>query len=150
MSAATRGPAPVSILGLSRFDGLPARSTIARWVNLSLSRPAEIALLFADARRARRLNRDYRRRDYATNVLTFGYQLRPVVVADIVLCVPVARREARERGITLRAHLAHLVIHGVLHAQGHDHVRAADARRMQRIETGLLARLGIADPYVAD
>jgi probable rRNA maturation factor len=140
--------ATVSILGLARFAGLPARSTLARWVRMALSHPAEITLLLTDARRARRLNCQYRRRDYATNVLTFGYQLRPVAVADIVLCVPVARREARQRGITLRAHLAHLVIHGVLHAQGHDHIRARDASRMQGLEIELLARLGIADPYI--
>jgi probable rRNA maturation factor len=104
-------------------------------------------LVLSDARQARRLNREYRRQDHATNVLTFGYQVLPVVVADVVICVPVARAEARDRGLPLRSHLAHLVIHGVMHAQGHDHVRNTDARRMQRLEAACLARLRIADPY---
>jgi len=80
-------------------------------------------------------------------VLTFAYQRRPVVVAEIVLCLPVVRREAREQGRTLRAHLAHLVVHGVLHAQGYEHALAREAKRMQRRERELLATLRIADPY---
>ncbi len=143
MSAA----AQISVLGAGRFSAIPARSTLARWVGLALERSARIALVLADARTARRLNRTYRQRDYATNVLTFCYQLSPIAVADVVVCVPVARAEAREQGKTLRAHLAHLVIHGVLHAQGYDHVRARDARRMQALEVERLARLRIPDPY---
>ena len=143
MSAA----AQISVLGAGRFSAIPARSTLARWVGLALERSARIALVLADARTARRLNRTYRQRDYATNVLTFCYQLSPIAVADVVVCVPVARAEAREQGKTLRAHLAHLVIHGVLHAQGYDHVRAGDARRMQALEVERLARLRIPDPY---
>ena len=137
----------VSILGAGRFRSIPARSTLARWVRSALERPATISLVLADARTARRLNRTYRRRDYATNVLTFCYQDRPTVLADVVVCVPVARAEAAQQGKTLRQHLAHLVIHGVLHAQGYDHVRDADAHRMQARETGYLARLRIPDPY---
>ena len=113
---------------------------------MALQRRSRIALVLADARTARRLNRTYRRRDYATNVLTFTYQDAPLVVADVVVCVAVARTEAAQQGKTLRAHLAHLVIHGVLHAQGYDHLRAADARRMQALETEHLGRLRIADP----
>jgi len=137
----------VSIVGAGRFRSLPSRSTLARWVRGALERPAHITLLLADVRTARRLNHTYRMRDYATNVLTFGYQEAPVVLADVVVCVPVARSEAARERKTLRAHLAHLVIHGVLHAQGYDHVRDADARRMQALETAHLARLRIADPY---
>jgi probable rRNA maturation factor len=138
----------VSILGHHRFTAMPARSTLSRWVKMALLQPAHIVLLLTDSRHARRLNREYRKRDYATNVLTFGYQRHPIAVADIVLCVPVARQESRQRGISLRAHLAHLVFHGVLHAQGFDHIRGKDALRMQRLEVALLARLKIADPYV--
>jgi probable rRNA maturation factor len=137
----------VRILGAARFRSLPARSTLARWVRLALDRPGQITLLLADARAARRLNRTYRKRDYATNVLTFGYQEAPVAVADVVICVAVARAEAARAGRTLREHLAHLVIHGVLHAQGYDHMRAADARRMQALEVAHLARLRIPNPY---
>jgi len=139
--------AAVSILGSRRFKGIPARSTLVRWVRMAACGRVRIALVLAGRRQARALNRRYRRRDYATNVLTFGYQLAPVAQADIVICVPVARAEAKSRGIAMRAHLAHLVIHGTLHAQGYDHVRAADARRMQQLEIDCLARLRIADPY---
>jgi probable rRNA maturation factor len=80
-------------------------------------------------------------------VLTFDYRHAPVVVADIVLCVPVVRREAREQRKGFRDHLAHLVVHGVLHARGHDHDRAARAREMETEEVRILAGLGIGDPY---
>jgi len=140
-------PSRVSVVGAGRFRSIPSRGTLARWVRGALERPAHITLLLADARTARRLNYTYRNRDYATNVLTFGYQQAPLVLADVVVCVSVARSEAAREGKTLRAHLAHLVIHGVLHAQGYDHVRDADARRMQALETAHLARLRIADPY---
>jgi probable rRNA maturation factor len=137
----------LAVQGLSRFDGLPARATLARWVALALERDAEITLRLVGAAEARRLNRDYRRRDYATNVLTFDYARAPTVHADIVLCVPVIRREAAEQGKTIRSHLAHLVVHGVLHAQGHEHESRRAAARMERREAELLSSLRIADPY---
>ena len=127
--------------------GLPVRATLRRWVLRAVERPAELTLAFLGTAEARRLNREFRGRDYATNVLTFTFHSRPQVVADIVLCTPVVRREARARGLSLRAHLAHLVIHGVLHAHGYDHERAADAARMQRREVELLGTLRIRDPY---
>jgi probable rRNA maturation factor len=139
--------ARISILGAERFRAIPARSTLARWVKSAVQRSARIALVLADARTARRLNRTYRKRDYATNVLTFCYQDSPIAVADVVVCVAVARAEAAAQGKTLREHMAHLVIHGVLHAQGYDHVRASDARRMQALEVERLARLRIRNPY---
>jgi probable rRNA maturation factor len=95
----------------------------------------------------RALNREYRGQDHATNVLTFDYAHAPVVRADIVLCVPVVRREARLQKKTFRDHLCHLVVHGVLHAQGLRHDRAADARRMEAREVEILDQLGVADPY---
>jgi probable rRNA maturation factor len=136
----------ISVLGADRFRSIPSRRTLVNWVKLALERSARIALVLADARAARRLNRTYRQRDYATNVLTFCYQDSPVV-ADVVVCVAVARAEAAQQGKSLREHLAHLVIHGVLHAQGYDHVRAKDARRMQALEIALLARLRVPNPY---
>jgi probable rRNA maturation factor len=144
---AVRERSHVSIVGAERFRSIPSRSTLARWVRAVLERGARITLVLADTRTARRLNRTYRGRDYATNVLTFGYQQAPVVFADVVVCVAVARTEAAREGKSLRAHLAHLVIHGVLHAQGYDHVRRADAQRMQALEIKHLARLGIPSPY---
>jgi probable rRNA maturation factor len=139
--------ATVSILGLRRFAGLPARATLARWVRMAVLDRARIVLVFTGTRPARELNRRYRHQDHATNVLTFGYQTQAIAVADIVICVPVARAEAKDLRLTLRSHLAHLVIHGVLHAQGFDHLRDADARRMQKLEVEFLGRLRIADPY---
>jgi probable rRNA maturation factor len=137
----------VSIQGQGRFDSLPARSTLIRWIKAALERDAELTLRFVGAAEARRLNREFRGKDYATNVLTFDYQHAPVVRADIVLCVPVVRREAREQRKGFRDHLAHLVVHGALHAQGHAHDRAADARAMEAREVRILAGLGIDDPY---
>lgn len=127
--------------------GLPAPATLRRWVQRALEADAEFTLRLVGTAEGRRLNRLYRGRDYATNVLTFVYRTAPPIEADVVLCLPVLRREARAAARSLRAHLAHLVIHGVLHAQGYDHLRARDAARMQRRETELLAGLRIADPY---
>jgi probable rRNA maturation factor len=137
----------LAIQGQGRFVGLPARSTLRRWVKAALEGDAELTLRFVGAAEARRLNREFRGKDYATNVLTFDYRHAPVVVADIVLCVPVVRHEAREQRKGLREHLAHLVVHGVLHARGHDHDRAARAREMETEEVRILAGLGIDDPY---
>jgi len=110
---------------------------------------AEISLRLVGQAEGRRLNREFRGRDYATNVLTFEYGVDPLGTArgDIVLCVPVLVREAREQRKTLLAHAAHLTMHGVLHSLGYDHVKARDARRMEALETELLAALRIADPY---
>jgi probable rRNA maturation factor len=139
----------LSIQGQSQFEGLPARNTLVRWILAALERDAELTVRFVGAAEARRLNRDYRGKDYATNVLTFDYAHAPTVRADIVLCVPVIRREAREQSKPFRQHLAHLTVHGVLHAQGHAHDRAADARKMESREVRILAELGIDDPYLA-
>ncbi len=139
----------LSIQGASKFEQLPARSTVLRWVAAALERDAELTLRYVDAREGRKLNRDFRHKDYATNVLTFDYAHEPVVMADIVICVPVLRREAREQKKTFREHLAHLVVHGVLHAQGYDHERVRDAKVMEALEVEILAGLGIDDPYAS-
>jgi probable rRNA maturation factor len=143
-------PAPPLALRLqiaTMAAGLPAAATLRRWVRRALEHPAAITLRLVGAAEGRRLNRDYRGRDYATNVLAFVYRGPPRIEADIVLCLPVLRREARAAGRSLRAHLAHLVIHGVLHAQGYTHERTRDTARMQEREAGLLDGLRIADPY---
>jgi len=137
----------LTVQGLERFADLPARATLRRWLVLALPGAALITLRFVAAREGRKLNRGYRRRDQATNVLTFDYVRSPVVQADIVICVPVARREARAQGKPLRHHLAHLVLHGALHAAGHDHLRARDARIMEALEVVLLQHLRIPNPY---
>ncbi|WP_246294687.1 rRNA maturation RNase YbeY [Piscinibacter koreensis] len=124
-----------------------ARHRVARWIRAALAAPAEITVRIVDADEGRELNRTYRAKDYATNVLTFDYAREPVVVADLVLCAPVVEREAAEQGIGLDAHYAHLLVHGALHAQGFDHESDLEAGAMEARETAILARLGFADPY---
>jgi len=126
---------------------LLARHRVRRWLRASLGAPAELTVRIVNGDEGRTLNRQFRRRDYATNVLTFSYQQQPVVLADLVLCAPVVEREAREQGIELTAHYAHLLVHGALHAQGMDHERVRDAKRMQAREAEVLGALGFADPY---
>ncbi len=125
------------------------RHRVARWIRAALEAPAEIAVRIVDAEEGQALNRDYRGKDYATNVLTFDYAREPVVHADLVLCAPVVEREAHEQGKTLEAHYAHLLVHGTLHAQGYDHERARDAKVMEAREREILAALGFDDPYAA-
>jgi probable rRNA maturation factor len=139
----------LSVQGADAFAGLPASRTLRRWVTAALERNAQLTLRFVSAREGRRLNRQYRGKDHATNVLTFDYEQGPQTHADIVICVPVVQREARAQRKTLRDHLAHLIIHGTLHAQGFDHLRSSDARRMQLREIELLDALGIPNPYDA-
>jgi probable rRNA maturation factor len=138
-------------LSLQQPDGrhraMLARSKVGRWVRAALAAPAEITLRIVGEDEGRALNKGYRGKDYATNVLTFDYQRTPVVVADVVLCAPVVAREARAQRKTIEAHYAHLIVHGTLHAQGFDHERVADAKKMQARESELLVALGFADPY---
>lgn len=126
------------------------RTALRRWVQAALLAPAELTLRFVDAEEGQVLNRDYRGKDYATNVLTFAYtedEDAEVTQADIILCTDVLMKEAREQGVSLEAHAAHLVVHGVLHAQGYDHETDEEAEEMEQLETEILATLGIADPY---
>jgi probable rRNA maturation factor len=130
-------------------DTLP-RADIRRWAQAALFAPAELAIRFVDAEEGRALNREYRGKDYATNVLTFAYtedEDAETTQADIILCTDVLLREAEEQGITVPAHAAHLIVHGVLHAQGYDHEDDEEAAEMEGLETEILAGLGIADPY---
>ena len=123
------------------------RHRVARWIRAALDAPAEITVRIVGEDEGRALNRDYRQKDYPTNVLTFDYAHEPRVIADLVLCAPVLRREAVELGVPLVARYAHLLVHGTLHAQGHDHEDDDEARAMEARETAVLAALGLADPY---
>ena len=123
------------------------RHKVARWIRAALDAPAQLTVRIVDADEGRALNHGYRRKGYATNVLTFDYEHAPLVVADLVLCAPVIEQEAREQGRSLEAHYAHLLVHGTLHAQGHDHVRVAEARVMEARESAILQALGFPDPY---
>ena len=124
------------------------RHKVTRWIRHALQTDGEITVRIVDAEEGRALNRDYRHKDYATNVLTFDYAQAPQVMADLVLCAPVVAKEALENGKTLQAHYAHLLVHGVLHAQGWDHETSEqDALAMEAQETRILTDLGFDDPY---
>ena len=123
------------------------RHTVTRWLRAALQSDAELTVRIVDTAEGRALNRDYRHKDYATNVLTFDYAQEPVVSADLVLCAPVVDQESREQHKTLEEHYAHLLIHGALHAQGWDHELDEDAQVMELRESEIMARLGFANPY---
>lgn len=128
---------------------LLTRAVLTRWVGAALFAPAELTVRFVDNDEGRTLNRGYRGKDYATNVLTFAYAESEddPVSGDIILCCPVVEREAQEQNKPLVAHYAHLIVHGVLHAQGYDHEDDDEAAEMEAIETELMAALGYPDPY---
>jgi probable rRNA maturation factor len=140
-------------LQFAKFEDAPlhraalSRHKVTRWIRHALESPAEITVRIVDAEEGQTLNRDYRQKDYATNVLTFDYTMEPVVTADLVLCAPVVAQEAKEQGKTLEAHYAHLIVHGTLHAQGWDHDLDEDAEVMEMRESDLMARLGFDNPY---
>ena len=127
--------------------GLPRAAQFRRWARASLLERAAVTLRLVERNEGRALNCAYRRRDYATNVLTFAYPERQPLSGDIILCLPVIKEEARRQGKTLEAHLAHLTVHGVLHLQGFDHETEDDAELMEGIETEIVSKLGYADPY---
>jgi probable rRNA maturation factor len=133
-------------------EGLPLRTQIRAWVRAALdvdgARGGQITVRLVDAEEGLQLNRDYRGKDYATNVLSFPYDVDPVVCGDLVLCAPVVAREAAEQSKSLTAHYAHLIVHGLLHLQGYDHEAGErQARQMEDRERTILAALGFTDPY---
>ena len=124
------------------------RHFVTRCIRHALALDAEITVRIVGEEESRELNKGYRKKDYATNVLTFDYAQEPVVMADLVLCAPVVAREAKEQGKALAAHYAHLLVHGALHAQGWDHETSkADAEEMEAYEVEILAGLGVRNPY---
>ena len=133
-----------------RSRQLPARAQVREWARAALENDARITVRVVGRAEARNLNRSFRGKDYATNVLTFVMRDSPPHEGDLVLCAPVIAREARQQGKRLLAHYAHLVVHGVLHLQGYDHESNADARIMETRESRILAELGYPDPYGRD
>lgn len=133
-----------------RLKDLISRTQVRRWVQAALFAPAQLTIRFVDSEEGRALNRQYRGKDYATNVLTFAYAEdaeADAIQADIILCSDVLQREAAEQNKSLAAHTAHLIVHGVLHAQGYDHETEEEADEMEGIEADILAGIGIENPY---
>jgi probable rRNA maturation factor len=121
---------------------------IKKWVKAATKCNGLLTLRFVNASEGKKLNLAFRKRDYATNVLTFPYELsKKTVVADIIFCLPVIQKEAKQQNKTLKAHLAHLIVHGCLHAQGYDHELDKDAKKMESLEIQLLQTLGFTNPY---
>jgi probable rRNA maturation factor len=134
-----------------RLKEVITRPKVRRWVQAALFAPAELTIRFVDAAEGQVLNRDYRHKDYATNVLTFAYSedTDGPVQADIILCTDVLEQEAKEQKKSLEAHCAHLIVHGVLHAQGYDHMDEEEAEEMEGIESEIVQKLGFPNPYQA-
>ena len=131
----------------SLASGLPTRQQFRRWVKAALQRDLQCTLRVVDESEARTLNRDFRGKDYATNVLTFVYDDTDPLSGDIVICAAVVERESAEQGKQKLAHYAHLTVHAVLHLQGYDHENDSDAAEMEALETALMAKLGYPAPY---
>jgi probable rRNA maturation factor len=152
--------APVTLsvgYGASR-KGVPAAASFRNWVEAALRgarrrKATELSIRIVDTKEGRTLNREYRGKDYATNVLSFPVELPPGItlplIGDLAICAPVVAKEAKEQGKNPRDHWAHMTVHGVLHLLGYDHIDEAEAEAMEALETRILAGLGIADPYEA-
>ncbi|MGB9430502.1 MAG: rRNA maturation RNase YbeY [Gammaproteobacteria bacterium] len=144
----------VTIQKLTRVEAVPTRAQFVRWVNAALKGrrgSTELTIRIVDERESATLNRTYRHKDHATNVLSFPTGLplaiEPSLLGDLVICAPVVLREAAEQGKPVDSHWAHLTVHGVLHLLGYDHEAEAQAREMESMETAVLAGLGFPDPY---
>jgi probable rRNA maturation factor len=138
----------MDVQNVSTLTDIPSNAHFKKWARKAIDVNAEITLRIVDEAEARELNKAYRGKDYATNVLTFPLMEEPFIMADIVICAPVVAKEAKEQNKTLEAHFAHLIIHGVLHAHGYDHEVPEQAELMESIETQTLTNLGYANPYL--
>ena len=137
----------VSVQYAMANHSLPSRQRLRSWAKAALLADAQVTLRLVGGREGRALNRAYRGKDQATNVLTFAYPDIEPLCGDIVLCAPVIAKEAREQRKPIDAHYAHLVVHGMLHLQGYDHDSSSDARAMEALEAEIIVNLGYADPY---
>ena len=150
MKPAVKPKLSLAVQYATRPEHVPTRHQFKKWAQAALEQDAEIALRLVDAEEGRELNRSYRNKDYATNVLTFPLMHDPLLMGDIVLCASVVEKEAAEQSISLEAHYAHLTVHGVLHMQGYDHENDADAEVMETLESQIVMKLGYADPYLIE
>jgi probable rRNA maturation factor len=129
---------------------IASQAAIKKWVKAAIGLNGLITLRFVNAAEGKKLNFAFRNKDYATNVLTFPYELsKKTLTADIIFCLPVIQKEASEQSKAPKAHLAHLIIHGCLHAQGLDHENAKEAKKMEGKEIAILSSLGFTNPYAA-
>ena len=131
----------------TRAENLPTRYQFRRWIKAAMQRDVQITLRIVDEDEGRELNKNFRGKDYATNVLTFVYDEDELLSGDVVICAPVVEKEAHKQRKELHAHYAHLSVHAVLHLQGYDHENEKDATAMETRETAILLKLGYADPY---
>ena len=138
----------LAIQRAARAAHIPTDRRLRAWARAALRREATVTIRFVGAAEGRRLNREFRGKDYATNVLTFVYANRPLS-GDVVICAPVVARQARDQGKPAVSHYAHLLVHGLLHLQGLDHEQGRAAARMEARERRILAALGFGDPYAA-
>ena len=132
----------------STLSKIASPALIKKWVKSATPLGGLITLRFVNATEGKKLNLAFRQKDYATNVLTFPYELsKNELAADIIFCLPILQKEAKEQDKLLKAHLAHLIVHGCLHAQGYDHEAAKDAKKMETLEIQTLQKMGFANPY---
>ncbi|MBV8659437.1 MAG: rRNA maturation RNase YbeY [Burkholderiales bacterium] len=159
LPAITEGSLDLEVQYIAKPKGVPSKKRLRRWVEAALERglDASLTIRVVDEDEGRALNRDFRSKDYATNVLSFAFnegEAMPgtddVMVGDLVLCAPVIAREAEEQGKSVEAHWAHLIVHGVLHLQGYDHQDEVEAEAMESLETAILQSLGYDDPYISE
>jgi probable rRNA maturation factor len=126
-----------------------SEALMKKWVKAATDQSGMLTLRFVNASEGKKLNLAYRNQDKATNVLTFPYELSKThLLADIIFCLPVVKKEAKEQGKTFKAHLAHLIIHGCLHAQAYDHETDKEAKKMESLEVQILKKLGFPNPYL--
>jgi probable rRNA maturation factor len=126
-----------------------SEALMKKWVKAATTRSGQLTLRFVNTSEGKKLNLAYRGKDKATNVLTFPYELSKAnLLADIIFCLPVVKKEAKDQGKTFKAHLAHLIIHGCLHAQAYDHETDNEAKKMESLEVQILKKLGFPNPYL--
>ena len=129
---------------------IASATLVKKWIKTATNCDGLLTLRFVNAAEGKKLNSTFRKKDYATNVLTFPYEFsKTVLAADIIFCLPVIQKEAKEQNKPLKAHLAHLVVHGCLHAQAYDHENPKDAKKMEALEVKILRQLGFTNPYLA-
>lgn len=137
----------ITIQRASRTTNQPTDHALKKWIRYACPHPMQVTIRLVDQPEGQRLNMTFRERAYPTNVLSFSYEVHPKIIGDLVLCSPVVKREARLQHKKLQHHYAHLVIHGMLHLQGHDHLNEEEAMKMEQIEITLLKQINIPNPY---